>query len=94
MFHRDSFDGQTKGDGVGGIMSKGYKAWSDFQRDNEWFRKYQRFVKLEIKRLGKKNVYDKLTGKDVDKFKKIVEWIEKEEILLVKRGDYKQWQVY
>ena len=42
----------------------------------------------------KKNVYDKLTGKDVDKFKKIVEWIEKEEILLVKRGDYKQWQVY
>ena len=94
MFHRDCFDGQTKGDGVGGIMSKGYKAWSDFQRDNEWFQKYQRFVKLEIKRLGKKNVYDKLTGKDVDEFRKVVEWIEKEEVLLVKRGDYKQWQVY
>lgn len=94
MFHRSCFDGESKGNGVGGILTKGYEAWGDFQKDKEWFSKYQRFEKVEIKRLGKQNVYNKLRGKKVDKFRALLEWIEKEEVLLVKRGDYKQWQVY
>ena len=93
MFHRDIFDGASKGNSVGGILTKGFEAWSEFQRDKVWFKKYQRFQKKEIKRIGKDNVYDKLKDPQLAKYKELISWIEKEEVLLVKRGDYKQSQV-
>lgn len=94
MFHRDYFDGPTKGNGVGGILSKGYEAWSEFQKDKVWFRKYQRFQKKEIKRLGKQNVYDCLKDTKLAEYKSLLQWIADEEVLLVKRGDYKQSKVF
>ena len=93
MFSRECFDGASKGNSVGGIMTKGFEAWSDFQKDKVWFKRYQRFQKMEIKRIGKENVYDKLKDPQIEKYRELVAWIEKKEVLLVKRGDYKQSQV-
>lgn len=90
MFHRKCFDGETKGDGVGGIMSKAFHAWCEFQKDKKDWKKFQHFAKKRIKKVGKNNAYDRLKDKNLDEFKKIVQWIEDEEVLLVKRGDYKQ----
>ena len=89
MFSRDCFDGRSTGDGCGGILTKGFSAWGEFQKNAEWLKKYHRFEKKEIKRLGKGNVYDKLSDPKIEEYRKVVEWICKEEVLLVKRGDYR-----
>lgn len=94
MFTRPCFDGKSTGDGCGGILTKGFTAWSDFQKNSAWLKKYHQFEKREIKRLGKANVYDKLKDAKIEKFKEVVAWIAEQEVLLVKRGDYKQWYVH
>lgn len=90
MFHRKCYDGPTKGDGIGGDMSSAFAAWCEFQKDQKFWKKFQRFSKKMIKKVGKANAYDQLRDPKKEDFKNLVKWIAEKDLLLVKRGDYKQ----
>ena len=85
-FVRDLFDGPSKGDGIGGDLSKCFHAWNDFQKDPSQWEKYEIALKVKIAKEGSCSVYDSLEEHEkYSDLKNLVKWLADEDKAIFKK---------